>query len=290
MVAPGFLQNEDVRKWLGGVEPAWILLDQKSFAALNRPPSPTDGAIRLSADLTDQELQKSAVARNALVVLRAVADGPGLKLTAAGNLSRGVVAEMCKLFTWPGYNTTGEFLFHKVANEQDFLPLYFVRHTVQAAKLVRQHKGHLTITPAGRRLLEPQHLRALQAILFHAVFWTLDLSYLGRDRFGAWPQRDRGIVLWSLSVSGNVWALPEDLTRMCTIPINGVLQSRWDTGSHAMEAKILRPLLWFGLLEYRGLDNPDSASGRTHYYRKSELFDRFLSFDVQLEQTERRRH
>jgi hypothetical protein len=40
MVAPGFLQNEALRNWLGGVEPAWILLDQKSFEALNRPPSP----------------------------------------------------------------------------------------------------------------------------------------------------------------------------------------------------------------------------------------------------------
>jgi hypothetical protein len=81
-----------------------------------------------------------------------------------------------------------------------------------------------------------------------------------------------------------------NLTRICTIPIIGVLESPWDTGSHAMEAKILRPLLWFGLLGYRELDNPDSASGRKHCYRKTELFDRFVSFDVQLEQIERRWH
>jgi hypothetical protein len=37
---------------------------------------------------------------------------------------------------------------------------------------------------------------------------------------------------------------------MCTVPIIGVLESEWDIGSYAMEAKILRPLLWFGLLEY----------------------------------------
>jgi hypothetical protein len=290
MVAPGLLQNEDVRNWLGGIEPAWTLLDHRSFASLVELPSSTGGAIRLAADLTDQELQKSAMAQNALILVHRAADGSGLKLTATGNLSRSVVAEMCKLFTWPGYDMTGEFQFHKVVNEQDFLPLFFVRHTVQAAKLVRKHKGHLTITPAGRRLLEPQNLRALQAVLFHAVFWALDLSNLGRDRFGAWPQRDRGIVLWSLSVAGNDWTPREDLTRMCTIPIIGVLESAWDSGSYAMEAKILRPLLWFGLLEYRELDNSNSASGKRHCYRKTALFDRFVSFDVQLEQSDRRWH
>jgi hypothetical protein len=290
MVAPGFLQNEDVRNWLGGIEPAWTLLNYQSFVSLAEPPSPTGGAIRLAADLTDQELQKSAMAQNALVLLHAASDGPGLKLTATGNLSRSVVAEMYKLFTWPGYDMTGEFQFHKVVNEQDFLPLYFVRHTFQAAKLVRKHKDHLRITPAGRRLLEPRNSPALQAILFHTVFWTLDLSYLGRDRFGAWPQRDSGIVLWSLSVAGNGWATREDLTRICTIPIIGVLESGWDIGSYAMEAKMLRPLLWFGILEYRELDNPDTAGRKKHCYRKTALFDRFLSFDVQLEQTERRWH
>jgi hypothetical protein len=290
MVAPGFLQNNNVRTWLGGIEPAWTLLDHQSFASLDEPPSSAGGAIRLASDLTDRELQKSAVARNALVILRAAAEGPGLKLTTAGNLSRTVVAEMCKLFTWPGYDIGGEFQFHKVVNEQDFLPLYFVRGTVQAAKLARKHKGYLTITPAGRRLLEPQNLRALQAVLFHTVFWILDLSYLGRDRFGVWPQRDRGVVLWSLSVAGNDWVPRENLTRICTIPIIGVLESEWDIGSYAMEAKILRPLLWFGLLEYRELDSPDTAGGKKHCYRKTALFDRFVSFDVQLEQTDRRCH
>jgi hypothetical protein len=290
MVAPGFLQNEEVQKWLGGIEPAWMLLDQQSFASLLEPPSRRGGTIWLAADLIDQELQKSAMAHNALVLLHAAADGPGLKLTATGNLSRIVVAEMCKLFTWPGYDMVGDFQFHKVVNEQDFLPLYFVRHAVQAAKLVRKHKGYLTISPAGRRLLEPQNLCALQAVLFHTVFWTLDLSYLGRDRFGAWPQRDGGVVLWSLSVAASDWAPREDLTRMCTVPVVGVLESEWDIGSYAMEAKILRPLLWFGLLEYRELENPDSLGGNKHCYRKTALFDRFVSFDVRLEQTDRRWH
>jgi len=41
--------------------------------------------------------------------------------------------------------------------------------------------------------------------------------------------------------------------------------------------RVLQPLRWFGLLEYHG--PPERAEVG---WRKSALFDRFLSFDVQL--------
>ena len=56
MVAPGMLQNESVKRWLGGLEPAWTLLSYGSFTALQGPPSPKTGAIRLAADLTKEKL------------------------------------------------------------------------------------------------------------------------------------------------------------------------------------------------------------------------------------------
>jgi hypothetical protein len=283
MVAPGMLQNPSVRNWLGGIEPAWTLLDLASFNALRRPPSPTAGPIRLAADLADDEIQQSSVARNALILLRATAEGPGLKMTATGNLSRGVVAQMCDLFTWPGFDKTEAFRLHKVINEPDFLPLFFVRHVAEAGKLVRRDKGHLKVTPAGRKLLKEPHQKALQAVLFHLALWRLDLGYLGRGLHHGWPQHDIGIVLWSLSIAANDWQPPERLTRMCTIPINGVLESSWDTGSHAMEATVLRPLRWFGLLDYRQDDIPERRFEKRHLYRKTPLFDRFLSFNVKLE-------
>jgi hypothetical protein len=283
MVAPGMLQNPSVRTWLGGIEPAWTLLDQASFDALQRPPHPIRGPIRLTYDLPVEDIQRSAVARNTLILLRAAAEGPGLKLTATGNLSRGVVAEMCDLFTWPGFDKTEAFRLHKVINEPDFLPLFFVRHVAEAGKLVRRDKGHLKVTPAGRKLLKEPHQKALQAVLFHLALWRLDLGYLDRGLHHGWPQHDIGIVLWSLSIAANDWQPPERLTRMCTIPINGVLESTWDTGSHAMEATVLRPLRWFGLLDYRRDDIPERRLEKRHFYRKTPLFDRFLSFDVKLE-------
>ncbi|MGD0108988.1 MAG: hypothetical protein ABSC06_33895 [Rhodopila sp.] len=274
------LQNPAVRQWLGGIDPAWTLLDQASFDALRHPPSPSTGAIRLASDLTENELQQSAVARNALVLLRTAAVGPGLKMTATGNLARTVVAAMVDGFTWPGFDRADEFQFHKVINEPDFLPLFFLRHLAEAAKLLRQYKGHLKPTPAGRRILEGANLRALQAVLFHTALWHLDLGSLGRELHGGWPQHDAGIVLWCLSVAANDWQPRERLTRLCTIPIIGVLESQWDTGSFATEARILRPLQWFGLLEHRQDGSGARRSEGQHQYRKTPLFDRFLTFDV----------
>jgi hypothetical protein len=290
VVAPGMLQNPLVKSWLGGIEPAWTLLDDASFAALSRPPSPSVGPIRLASDLTQEEIQHSVAARNALILIRAAAAGAGLKTTATGNLSRSVVAEMCDRFTWPGFGKANDFPFHKVINEPDFLPLFFLRHLAQAGKILHKHKGHLRVTPAGRGMLEDRNLPALQAVLFHTAFWHLDLGYLSRGLHHGWPQRDAGIVLWSLSIAANEWQPRERLTRLCTVPINGVLETTWDTASFAMEAQILRPLQWFGLLEHRDEKIDPSRFETRHLYRKTALFDRFLSFDVRLAEAGSPRH
>ena len=92
---------------------------------------------------------------------------------------------------------------------------------------------------------------SLLAILFHLAFWHMDLSYFGRGLLGSWPQPDAGVVLWSLSACANDWQSAEKLTRLCTIPEAAMLSGSWDKTRYAMEARILRPLLWFGLLEQR---------------------------------------
>jgi hypothetical protein len=71
MVTAGMLQDPVVRRWLGGVEPAWTLLAPDSCFALRAPPSPITGPIRLAADLAPEEIERAAVARNALVLLSA---------------------------------------------------------------------------------------------------------------------------------------------------------------------------------------------------------------------------
>jgi hypothetical protein len=98
-------------------------------------------------DLNADEIACSAVARNTFILLRQAIERGGLPLTATGNQSRAVVAEMCKLIEWPCYDQADAFRLHKVINEPDFLPLHIVRMLAEAANLVRIHRGKLVSTP-----------------------------------------------------------------------------------------------------------------------------------------------
>ena len=158
MVAPGFLENPEVRRWLNGVEPAWTMLEFNSLNALRHEPSRSNHAIRLEPDLADAEISGSAVTTNALILLRRAAEIGGLKLTATGNLSRAVVEEMCGIIQAPDYDKAELLRFQKVINEPDLLPLHFIRILTQAAKLSRTHRGKLVPTPLGRRMLQPSSM------------------------------------------------------------------------------------------------------------------------------------
>jgi hypothetical protein len=290
VVAEDFLQDAQVRQWLDGVEPAWTLLTFDSLRALRQEPSASQTAIRIGNDLSTDEIAGSAVARNTLILLRHAIERGGLSLTASGNLSRAIVAEMCKLIEWPHYDQANAFQFNKVINESDFLPLHVVRLLAKAATLMRAQRSKLVATPLGKSMLSDARQGSLLAILFHIAFWLTDLGYFGRDLLGSWPQADIGIVLWSLSVSAGDWQTTEKLTRLCTIPEPAILSGTWDRTPYAMEARILRPLLWFGLLEYRSEKLPDTQFAVRHYYRKAALFDRLLSFDVKMDFVRGPRH
>jgi len=280
MVAEDFLHDPQVRKWLDGVEPAWTLLTFDSLRALRQEPSAVATAIRIANDLNADEIAASAVARNTLILLHQAIERGGLPLTATGNLSRAVVAEMRKLIEWPGYDQADAFRLHKVINEPDFLPLHIVRLLAEVAKLVQIERGKLLTTLFGKSMLSDAQQGSLPAILFHLAFWLLDLGYFGRGLLGSWPQADAGIVLWSLSVCANDWQTSEQLTRLCTIPDPAMFSGTWDRTLYAIEARILRPLLWFGLVEYRSEEIPDNRFATRNYYRKAAMFDRLLSFDV----------
>jgi hypothetical protein len=290
MVAADFLRDTQVRQWLDGVEPAWTLLTFDSLRALRQEPSPVRTAIRIANDLSADEIAGSAVARNTLILLRQATEHGGLPVTATGNLSRAVVAEMCKLMEWPDYDQAAVLQFNKVINEPDFLPLHVVRTLAQAATLVHVQGGKLVVTPLGKSMPNRERQRSLLAILFHIMFWRMDLEYFGRGLLGSWPQADIGVVLWSLSVSAADWQTSDKLTRLCTIPQSATLAGTWDRSAIAMEAKILRPLLWFGVLEYRSEKNPNSRFATLNYYRKTTLFERLLKFDVKMEFSEGPRH
>ncbi len=95
-----------------------------------------------------------SVAMPVAILLRAAAEGVGLKMTSTRNLSRGAVAQICDLRGYPDFDRTDAFRFHKVANEPDFLPRLFFRPVAQFAKLLRSQKGYLKATPTDGQMLE----------------------------------------------------------------------------------------------------------------------------------------
>ena len=90
MVAEDFLQDQQVRQWLNGVEPAWTLLTFDSLRALRREPSARQTAIRIANDLSSDEIAGSAVTRNTFILLRQAIEGSGLPLTAPQAICRGL--------------------------------------------------------------------------------------------------------------------------------------------------------------------------------------------------------
>jgi len=257
------------------------MLEFNSHNALHAEPSAGNQAIRLEPNLTATDLSGSAVTRTALILLRRATDEGGLKLTATGNLSRAVVSEMIEVIEWPELDKGELFRFNKVINEPDFLPVHFVRVLLQGTKLVRVNRDKLVPTRMGKRMLAPERYGVLQVLLFHIALWHLNLGYFDRNPVQSWPQNNIGVVLWSLSASADDWLHPDKLTRLCTVPVIGVLEAAWDLGSFAMESRILRPLTWFGLLENRWEGR--AGLGEPRLYRKTPLFDRFLKFNVQIE-------
>jgi len=151
MVAKDFLLDPQVREWLDGVEPAWTLLTFESLRALRQEPSAAQTAIRIASDFSINEIAGSPVARNTLTLLQQAIKRSGLPLTATGNLSRAVVAEMCKLIDWPDYDQADAFRFNKVINEPDFLPLHIVRQPKSRTRPKTAGRGHSQCQRAQRR-------------------------------------------------------------------------------------------------------------------------------------------
>ena len=214
-----------------------------SFNALRHEPSVDNKAIRLVPNLTETDLLGSAVTKVAQMLLRRANDPGGLKLTATGNLSRAVVAEMVEVVEWPGLDKNEFFRFHKVVNEPDFLPVHFVRALLQGTKLVRTHRGTLVSTRLGKKMQAPEWRGALHALLFHIALWHLNLGYFDRNPIESWPQNDVGVVLWSLSASASDWIDPERLTRLCTVPVSGVVEASWTCPVLVERHRVIRH--WF---------------------------------------------
>jgi hypothetical protein len=251
------LRDPRVRQRLDGVEPARTLLAFDSLRALRREPSADATAIPIANALNADEMTGSAVARNTRQ-RRPAADRNRQPVTRRGRRDAradqmaGLRPDRCVSAPQGHQRTRLPAAAHRP----------FARRGSQArAHATRQVGGDAVREICAQRCATGE----LTAILLHLALWHMDLAYFGRGLLGSWPQTDIGIVLWSLSVSAGDWQSSEKLTRLCTIPEPAMLSGTWDRTPYAMEARILRPLLWFGLLEHRSEKISGDRFGELHF-------------------------
>ena len=271
----------EMSDWPGGVEPVWTLLEPESARALRAEPAADNPTLRLAADLPDEAFGESAFVRNALVAFEVIGREFLPRRTEKGRFGRDMVASMRKEMTWPGMEATEQYRTGKALREGDVWELHLLHRLMEQAGLVDRRAFLGQVTPLGQEIREPGRRGALQALLFRHLFWHTDLSELvetfPRGLPGRWPQDDIGVILWGLSNVAGEWQSVDTLKALTTIRDDAVAKMHWKAEGSMFVGRVLGPLRWFGLLEYRGPCETFEVG-----WRKSALFDRFLSFDVRL--------
>jgi len=117
--------------------------------------------------------------------------------------------------------------------------------------------------------------------LFYTLFRNFDLGFLSMYRETPLVQDSMAVILWRLQLVARDWVTADGLPQ--EVFLNSVREELQAASiSETVEAdvlqwEVLEPLLWFGLLES---DQPLDRWLRQAEpkYRKTPLFDRFLSF------------
>ena len=270
---------DEYQAWLDGVEPTWTLLNEAAVDALWPEPPAGGGPLRLAADLDDGEVADCAMVRNALVLLRAASEGDGLKLTARGNLARAEVAAMRDAMEWPGCAFEEKWRAGKQLSERHVEELRLVRALLELSGSLESAGGRLRPAASGRTATADR-LAGLHDTLFRTAFWRVSLDLFGDGECGAWPQQLIGLALWSLAITGDRWQDTGTLMRQAVLPNDAVSRNPDYVPLVLFAMRVLRPLLWFGLVEREVEAGDTSREGGT--WRKTPLFDRFLRFHPNL--------
>lgn len=264
------------------IPPSWAHLQPASVKALLEPPGRLPKALRITPDDVPVEIALAVpmVIAARLLLELAVKQG-GLVLTAAGFLKRADVWHVFDQTEWPGYDKATTLAMNKVINEQDAYGVLFTRVALQAAGLLRKRAGVLRATRVAKTMLADEAAPALLGELFQAVFWKMNLQDFDRNPLEFWPQHHAGLVLWCLSVTAHEWSSADHLTPACTIMDTIGEPVAHDLPGFAMVTRILRPLIWLGLMENRNRKRASSSMGDEDF-RKTSLFDQMLSFEVEM--------
>jgi hypothetical protein len=257
---------------------ARVRLDQNQFQALLGDSLDNTGPCRLNASLPAADIAATTVVPNARILMTDLIDGA--KLTAAANLNRRLVESLVDRLHWTGVDPAEVREFYKVINEQDYVPALYLHAILRASGMARKNKNVLKLTKTGKLFLDQNQSGQLQVTLFQATFAKYNLAYLDRFMLPEYFGQQIGLTLYLISLFCTDWRPPEEILQTTTIPYEPDAPPIYPgLPASAFQARVLRYLLWFGLMERTPLIANDNL-GRRWRYRKTPLFDRMLSFKV----------
>jgi hypothetical protein len=258
------------------LQPVWSLLDAHSLSSLMSDGKGLPEAIRIidTGKVSHETAPLIGAAEAILARARQQENAaqPGLRLTASGFISLRDVAAIFEAMPWE--EAEKDIIRHvcKVISERDFIPMWMARLILQKAGFLYR-RGDRLIVRKGTREAGTHY-----ADIVASTFWKTDLSDLDGVPLPAWPLDHIGVTLWALSACALQWSHPEELMAATTLSRPTREQVDPDQ-SMAFGLRVLRPLVWLGLLE---MEKPWKFGRSDRRVRKSPLFDETFGFDVTL--------
>lgn len=270
--------SEQVKQWLGDVQPLWSSIGEDAIKKLLVSFPFTVERIIINENDIFEEIDDSLGMKAVRFILSEAMVSPGIKLTAKDNLNRNIVLEAINHLDWPMYRSEDIFKVCKVANEDDVLPLHFFHIVLKEAGLIRKYKGHLVATKKGKELFQAKN-NSLFGLIYKTLYERIDISYFDRVYLQGWPNLQIGVVLYCSSLIGDEWIDEEKIMKMTAIPDTRFWQTPRDLPEFAFHTRILRPLWWFGLLEHRVRKDSDTK-WEVEQFKKTKAFNDVFSFRI----------
>ena len=208
-----------------------------------------------------------------------------MRATQAGNLPRAVVGLLLDIEDDEYVDDVRRY--NKVINEADHRYLHFTRIVLRLAGLVALRKGRFTATRKGQALEPETEAGELFALLFRTHFREFNLAYVDGCPEAPGFQQTIAYALWRFGRLGDTWRTSDDwapLLMLPTVRSEILRESRLhDSSPTIVRTRALDPLVQFGLAESRATERAggkDEVPWPKPEFRRTELFDRFLSFGV----------
>lgn len=246
-----------------------------------------ESAIQIDDSLKLNDLASSRTLDDARLVLDLLAEQGRVKATPRKNLPRTFVAAFRERMRPRG--SAMEERDHglergpRTLNEEDLWSLHMTRRLLELAGLVKLRKGVFSRTRRGERLTHAEAAGELFVLLLSTLFLRMNLAYLDRAAPAPDFQHTIGFTLYQFDRVGDDWKSAGELVDTLVLPMvrdELPTSNYFDEPAFILEMRFLRQLEGFGMAEARELARePGSALPRTEW-RKTELFGRVVTFEI----------